>query len=120
MQVVSSYLANHFKTTKDEKASPFYQTWKNVGKVCTVSTQVRVGINALYGVKALHDMGFIHRDLKPANMALGASDGNHSRLLHIFDFGLAREYVVFSGQGRPKLRRPRQVVRFRQVLPIFV
>ncbi|CAJ0590605.1 unnamed protein product [Cylicocyclus nassatus] len=85
----------------------------SVGKVCTVSTQVRVGINALYAVKALHDMGFIHRDLKPANMALGAGDSDRSRLIHLFDFGLAREYVVRGENGRAKLRRPRPVVRFR-------
>ncbi|VDK45304.1 unnamed protein product, partial [Cylicostephanus goldi] len=87
---------------------------RSVGKVCTVSTQVRVGINALYAVKALHDMGFIHRDLKPANMALGALDSEHSRLIHLFDFGLAREYVVRGKDGRTKLRRPRPIARFRQ------
>ncbi|KAK6025775.1 hypothetical protein OSTOST_08316, partial [Ostertagia ostertagi] len=70
------------------------------GRICTVSTQVRVGINALYGIKALHDMGFIHRDIKPANMALGTFD--RSRIIHIFDFGLARQYVIFPKNGRPK------------------
>ncbi|RCN34429.1 hypothetical protein ANCCAN_19734 [Ancylostoma caninum] len=88
----------------------------HVGRVCTVSTQVRIGINALYGVKVLHDMGFIHRDLKPANMAVGSADSDRSRLIHIFDFGLAREYVFFSQNGRPKLRRPRDTVRFRGTL----
>ncbi|KAL6741456.1 hypothetical protein Aduo_014708 [Ancylostoma duodenale] len=88
----------------------------HVGRVCTVSTQVRIGINALYGVKVLHDMGFIHRDLKPANMAVGSADSDRSRLIHIFDFGLAREYVFFSQNERPKLRRPRATVRFRGTL----
>ncbi|RCN41109.1 hypothetical protein ANCCAN_12941 [Ancylostoma caninum] len=88
----------------------------HVGRVCTVSTQVRIGINALYGVKVLHDMGFIHRDLKPANMAVGSADSDRSRLIHIFDFGLAREYVFFSQNERPKLRKPRDTVRFRGTL----
>ncbi|EYC21720.1 hypothetical protein Y032_0018g3497 [Ancylostoma ceylanicum] len=88
----------------------------HVGRVCTVSTQVRIGINALYGVKVLHDMGFIHRDLKPANMAMGSTDSDRSRLIHIFDFGLAREYVFFSQNERPKLRRPRAFARFRGTL----
>ncbi|KAK5974660.1 Serine/threonine-protein kinase [Trichostrongylus colubriformis] len=84
------------------------------GRICTVSTQIRVGINALYGIKALHDMGFIHRDIKPANMALGTS--NRSRIIHIFDFGLARQYVIFADRARPKLRRPRARARFRGTL----
>lgn len=78
----------------------------------SISTLVRVGINALYGIKAIHDMGFIHRDIKPANMALGTSD----RILHIFDFGLARQFVIFVKNGRPKLRRPRPKARFRGTL----
>ncbi|EPB79451.1 hypothetical protein ANCCEY_01501 [Ancylostoma ceylanicum] len=61
-------------------------------------------------------MGFIHRDLKPANMAMGSTDSDRSRLIHIFDFGLAREYVFFSQNERPKLRRPRAFARFRGTL----
>ncbi|KJH52194.1 hypothetical protein DICVIV_01659 [Dictyocaulus viviparus] len=87
-----------------------------VGRICTVSTQVRIGINALYGIKVLHDMGFVHRDIKPANMAVGPTSSDSSRLIHIFDFGLARQYVIFSEGERPKLRRPRPVVRFRGTL----
>ncbi|PIO73830.1 hypothetical protein TELCIR_04184 [Teladorsagia circumcincta] len=68
------------------------------------------GFGAVYKVK---DMGFIHRDIKPANMALGTSE--RSRIIHIFDFGLARQYVIFPKKGRPKLRRPRERARFRQV-----
>uniref|UniRef100_A0A183GM31 Protein kinase domain-containing protein n=1 Tax=Heligmosomoides polygyrus TaxID=6339 RepID=A0A183GM31_HELPZ len=82
-----------------------------VGKVCTVSTQIRVGINALCAIKALHDLGFIHRDIKPANMAVGVNE--RSRIIHIFDFGLARQYVIFAKGERPKLRRPRKRARFR-------
>ncbi|KAK6053112.1 hypothetical protein COOONC_09383 [Cooperia oncophora] len=37
-------------------------------------------------------------------------------LIHIFDFGLARQYVIFPAHGRPKLRRPRARARFRGTL----
>ncbi|VDL83197.1 unnamed protein product [Nippostrongylus brasiliensis] len=56
-------------------------------------------------------MGFIHRDIKPANMAVGVND--RARIIHIFDFGLARQYVIFGEGHKPKLRRPRKKARFR-------
>ncbi|EYC21732.1 hypothetical protein Y032_0018g3500 [Ancylostoma ceylanicum] len=85
---------------------------RKVGKICTVSTQVRIGINILFGIKQIHDVGFIHRDLKPANIAFGYKDSPQCRFLHIFDFGLAREYIV-NVDGKAKMRRPRPSVHFR-------
>ncbi|CAJ0606195.1 unnamed protein product [Cylicocyclus nassatus] len=89
---------------------------KYYGKICSISTQVRVGINALYAIKQLHDYGFIHRDLKPANMAVGPVGTPFFRFIHIFDFGLAREYIVTSYKDPPKMRRPRQKAHFRGTL----
>ncbi|KHN83934.1 Putative serine/threonine-protein kinase K06H7.1 [Toxocara canis] len=78
---------------------------------CSISTQVRVGINILYGIKQLHEVGFIHRDVKPANLAVGRR-GKEARIIHILDFGLSREYIISSG-GTVKLRVPRTNVLFR-------
>ncbi|VDM65512.1 unnamed protein product [Strongylus vulgaris] len=86
------------------------------GRICSISTQVRIGINALYAIKQLHDYGFIHRDLKPANMAVGPVGTPYFRFVHIFDFGLAREYIVTSYKDPPKMRRPRKKVHFRGTL----
>ncbi|EYC36131.1 hypothetical protein Y032_0930g3092 [Ancylostoma ceylanicum] len=60
--------------------------------------------------------GFIHRDLKPANVAVGPVGTPQFRFLHIFDFGLAREYIVMPRTGPPKMRRPRQRAHFRGTL----
>ncbi|ETN82297.1 C2 domain protein [Necator americanus] len=89
------------------------EIFRQINKVCTVSTQVRIGINILFGIKQIHDVGFIHRDLKPANVALGHKSSAESRFLHIFDFGLAREFIVTDADGRTKMRRPRPCVHFR-------
>ncbi|EPB71653.1 hypothetical protein ANCCEY_09251 [Ancylostoma ceylanicum] len=86
---------------------------KRLGKIFSVSTQVRIGINVLFGLKQIHDIGFIHRDIKPANMALGRFGSREYKFIHILDFGLAREYIVVGSNGKPKMRRPRQRALFR-------
>ncbi|VDM62424.1 unnamed protein product [Angiostrongylus costaricensis] len=87
-----------------------------IGKICSISTQVRIGIQVLFAIKQIHDTGFIHRDVKPGNMALGMRSTEESRLIHILDFGLAREYVVVDKDGATKMRRPRPKVHFRGTL----
>ncbi|KIH61498.1 hypothetical protein ANCDUO_08231 [Ancylostoma duodenale] len=84
-----------------------------IGKVASVSTQTRVGINILFGVKQLHDIGFVHRDLKPANVAIGRPNTPDYRFLHILDFGLAREFVVVGENRKLQMRRPRPRALFR-------
>ncbi|VDM62423.1 unnamed protein product [Angiostrongylus costaricensis] len=82
-------------------------------KIAVVSSQVRIGINILFGLKQIHDIGFIHRDIKPANMAVGKFGTPEYRFIHILDFGLAREFVVMSSGGKLKMRRPRARALFR-------
>nr|CDJ96058.1 Serine threonine protein kinase-related domain containing protein [Haemonchus contortus] len=86
---------------------------KRLGKVFSVSTQVRIGINVLFSLKQIHDVGFVHRDIKPANMAIGRIGTPEYRFIHILDFGLAREFVVHSPEGKLKMRRPRPRALFR-------
>uniref|UniRef100_A0A915BKS1 non-specific serine/threonine protein kinase n=3 Tax=Parascaris univalens TaxID=6257 RepID=A0A915BKS1_PARUN len=77
----------------------------------SVSTQVRVGIQILYGIKQLHEVGYVHRDVKPANLLVGRR-GREARFVHLLDFGLAREYVLRS-DGTVKIRVPRTNTLFR-------
>ncbi|KAE9417191.1 hypothetical protein Angca_002471, partial [Angiostrongylus cantonensis] len=86
---------------------------KRLGRIFSVSSQVRIGINILFGLKQIHDIGFIHRDIKPANMAVGKFGTPEYRFIHILDFGLAREFVVMSSGGKLKMRRPRARALFR-------
>ncbi|KAH7727978.1 Protein kinase domain containing protein [Aphelenchoides avenae] len=77
---------------------------------CSVATQVRVGIQVLYCIKQLHEVGFIHRDMKPSNMAFGLA--KNAQQLYILDFGLAREFVI-RNNGKASIRRARKHVLFR-------
>ncbi|VDO28574.1 unnamed protein product [Heligmosomoides polygyrus] len=46
-------------------------------------------------------------------MAIGRIGTPEYRFIHILDFGLAREFVILSGDGKLKMRRPRQKALFR-------
>uniref|UniRef100_A0A0K0DMD6 non-specific serine/threonine protein kinase n=1 Tax=Angiostrongylus cantonensis TaxID=6313 RepID=A0A0K0DMD6_ANGCA len=86
---------------------------RKVGRISSISTQTRVGINILFGVKQIHDVGFVHRDLKPANVVVGQANTPAYRFLHILDFGLSREYIVMDESKKLQMRRPRPRTLFR-------
>uniref|UniRef100_A0A8R1HYH6 non-specific serine/threonine protein kinase n=1 Tax=Caenorhabditis japonica TaxID=281687 RepID=A0A8R1HYH6_CAEJA len=80
-------------------------------------TWSRVGIQCLYGLKYVHDHGYIHRDLKPANFLLGnPKDKDRARIVHILDFGLARMFAAFT-KGKWEVRKARGTAEFRGTLP---
>ncbi|CAB03982.1 Protein kinase domain-containing protein [Caenorhabditis elegans] len=85
---------------------------KKHGPFFNVSTQMRIGICLLFGIKQIHDIGFIHRDLKPANVALGNKGSPDERYFIVLDFGLARQYITDKEDGK-KMRRPREKALFR-------
>jgi len=53
-------------------------------------------------------LGYIHRDVKPSNFAMGLS-GVKRHVSFLIDFGLARRYILSSGEVRP----PRDSTGFR-------
>ncbi|VDM40578.1 unnamed protein product [Toxocara canis] len=84
--------------------------------VMSVSTWSRIGIQCLYAIKLLHDIGFLHRDIKPANFAMGDQrDADRARCVHILDFGLARIYA-YERDGIWIARRARASAHFRGTL----
>jgi hypothetical protein len=52
-----------------------------------LGTALRVAVDALEGLAAAHDAGFVHRDIKPENVLLGG-DG----AARLADFGLAKSF----------------------------
>ncbi|KAI1706411.1 protein kinase domain-containing protein [Ditylenchus destructor] len=84
-----------------------------VSQTLSIGTWSRLAIQSLYGIKLLHEIGYIHRDIKPANFAMGhSSDAERARVVHILDFGTAREFAK-KRNGKWIARRARPNVDFR-------
>ena len=62
----------------------------------SVSTILRLGIQIINAVQAVHNCGYLHRDIKPSNFAIGGYFET-SRCCYILDFGLARQYITPTG-----------------------
>ncbi|PAV85930.1 hypothetical protein WR25_05696 [Diploscapter pachys] len=90
------------------------QLMKKIGNACSVSTMTRIGIHCLSGLKYIHDIGYVHRDIKPANLAMGLPGTAETKIAHILDFGLARQFAVPNKEtGSYEIRRPRARASFR-------
>lgn len=74
----------------------------------TTSTILRLSVQIIAAVQAVHNCGFLHRDIKPSNFAMGGYPET-SRRCYILDFGLARQYITPTGE----LRQPRSIAGFR-------
>ncbi|XP_062607238.1 eukaryotic translation initiation factor 2-alpha kinase 3-like [Saccostrea cucullata] len=60
-------------------------------------------LDVIFGLKYIHDKGFMHRDLKPPNILID-NDGRAK----IGDFGLARRYIVsVADMGSPSSEKDR-------------
>ncbi|KAI1712479.1 protein kinase domain-containing protein [Ditylenchus destructor] len=101
--MVITLLGDNFRGLKQTRLS----------QTLSVGTWSRLAIQSLYGIKLLHEIGYIHRDIKPANFAMGhRSDAERARVVHILDFGMAREFAK-KRNGKWIARRARPNVDFR-------
>uniref|UniRef100_A0A1I7TKI6 separase n=2 Tax=Caenorhabditis tropicalis TaxID=1561998 RepID=A0A1I7TKI6_9PELO len=77
------------------------------------TSAMRVALFTLYGLKQLHEAGFVHRDVKPGNIMTAANRGHDARFLVLIDFGMARSFVLTGEDGRKKLRPMRRRIPLR-------
>lgn len=83
----------------------------------SLSTTLRLGLQILRSIEAIHKVGFLHRDIKPSNFAMGRHLYN-CRQVYMLDYGLARQYIVASGASTTdpdkfEVRPPRTAAGFR-------
>ncbi|KAI6232003.1 Protein kinase domain-containing protein [Aphelenchoides besseyi] len=72
----------------------------------TLSTALRVAIQTSSAIEELHAMGFVSRDVKPGNFGIGNKNDKLQRIIYMFDFGLARQYVDKAMNVLPARRDP--------------
>jgi len=74
----------------------------------SLGSSLKLAMQMLKALEAVHDLGYIHRDVKPSNFAMGLG-GVKRHMSFLIDFGLARRYILGSGEVRP----PRDSTGFR-------
>ncbi|CAK5043777.1 unnamed protein product [Meloidogyne enterolobii] len=73
----------------------------------SAATTLRIGIQLLKALCALHSEGFVHRDLKPASIAVGHKSPD---VIYLFDFGWA--HYIYRDNAKTELKQPRERIPF--------
>ncbi|KRZ18125.1 putative serine/threonine-protein kinase [Trichinella zimbabwensis] len=71
----------------------------------SISTCLRIGVQSLHALKALHSVGYVHRDVKTDNLTIGYGELEERRI-YLIDFGLAKRYTDENGNVRHPRRKP--------------
>eukprot|EP01156_Anaeramoeba_ignava_P017811 Anaeramoba_ignava/a90072_53.p2 GENE.a90072_53~~a90072_53.p2 ORF type:complete len:195 (+),score=61.65 a90072_53:232-816(+) len=76
----------------------------------SLPTTLKLGIDMISAIEAVHSIGYVHRDIKPSNFVIRKNIRNKNEtFLVLIDFGLARSYITHEGE----LRKPRKKIGFR-------
>ncbi|KAG0207468.1 casein kinase I [Mortierella sp. GBA30] len=62
------------------------------GRKFTIKTVVMVAKQMLTRVQTIHEKNLIYRDIKPDNFLVGKPHTKHANLVHVVDFGMAKQY----------------------------
>lgn len=69
------------------------QTIRTNLAVFSLTLTLKIGIQILTLLEAVHNQGFVHRDIKPDNFLLGTGNQRAQKQIYLIDFGLCKCFL---------------------------